>query len=243
MNVSSEQPAGGGGDDQAEGQSAVMSMMSGTGADQPLGLASDEDEAAGEGWSLNSTAVIVGVVAVILIVATVVMRSFQAGTLDEDGVSPTVTAKFDQLLGGQGQGSSPADGNTSANGMQRDTDAIVAMFTSETNEQQVPIEYVKKNPFRLELPEAEPDTKPTDKANAKQQQAARLKKLRAKAKGLGLQSIMGGAQPVAVIDGSLYQTGDKVGPFTIAQIDRLRVKLKAGEETFTLTMDDESSSF
>jgi len=227
---------------ESDGQASVMSMMSGEANDQPLGM---EEEAEGDasGPTINSSLVIIGVVAVVLVGAVVLMRSLQTNELDEGGVSPKLQAKVEQYIGGN-KASADAGGATDAGksipGMNRNTGSIVAMFSQDFSDKQVPIEFVKKNPFRLSLPEPKqkPQDTKEDKPDPEQQRRKRLAKLRNQADRLTLQSVMGGDSPVAVIDGELYQRGDRVGPFTIHSISRLRVKVKAAGEMFTLTMDD-----
>lgn len=112
---------------------------------------------------------------------------------------------------------------------------ISRRFATDYTQRQVPIEYVKKNPFRLALVKAPQDDGPVvavDNAAAQ-----RLKALQAEFNKLKLQTIMRGRPNVAVINDEICREGQKVGTFTIARIDQLSVELTAENQTFTLKMD------
>lgn len=123
----------------------------------------------------------------------------------------------------------------------KETDEIVEMFASDLTEQQVPPEYLKKNPFML------PQFRnvKSDKADEDQDQAklweAELKRMKALEKELGdleLQSVMQGAKPVAIINGEFYQPGDMIGSFKVKTIEALTVILEHKDQTYVLKMKD-----
>lgn len=230
--------------DQSEGQASVMSMMSGA-QEQPLGLEDEGEEDSAGGSSVNGSVVLLAGVAIVLIGAVILMRALQTEKLDETGVSPKLQAKVERYIG-EGEGTvTPAGASQQSDvpGMNKNTDAIISMFSRDLSDKQVPIQFVKKNPFRLSLPEPEPEPKKKqkkDKPDPEKQRQKRLAKLRDHVSRMTLQSVMGGDQPVAVINGDLYQAGDAIGPFTITQISRTRVTLEAAQESFALTMDNNS---
>jgi len=223
-----------------QGPATVMSMMGSADGDQPLGLEEDNEETGeGGGWSVSSSAIVVGIVALVLLVAVVMLRQMQTAELDQAGVSPKLAAKVNQYIGTAS--AAAGEQSTGDSAMNKDTDAILAMFSRDLSDKQVPIEYIKKNPFRLSLPEPETtEQEADDQPDGPSERELKLKKLNKQLKKLELQSIMGGGQPVAVINGNLYQRGDTVGSFTLAEVSRLKVTLKAAGETFSLTMEEQA---
>jgi hypothetical protein len=227
------------------GGGSLMSLMGGTGGSGPLGM-DDEDEsgASGDRSVLNNSMIIGAIAVVILVFGLVVLRQFQAGNLADSGVSPQLSAKIEEYLGAaqDAQSSGTEAGQTPSpaqiRNLFKDTEAIVAMFSRDLSNRQVPVEYIKKNPFRMPIFQEAKKKEEDDKADqAEQDRKQRLASLRRQASQLQLQSVMGGAQPVAVIGGDLHQVGDEVGPFTVKAIDRLKVTLKAAGETFTIDME------
>lgn len=149
-------------------------------------------------------------------------------------------AKVEQALAriGNPQAIGPQDALNKANisALFRDTDSIVAMFSADPSARQVPLEYVQKNPFTLYLSRAADTTVSASSGGA--QDAMHLRKLREEIKTLKLQTIMGGPRPVAVINGELYQPGQKVGSFTLKGVSGMNIELESGGEVFTLTMEE-----
>ena len=143
--------------------------------------------------------------------------------------NPEATAKNDPLK----------TGNLQA--LFEDTDRIVSVFVSDHRQRQVPLEYVKKNPFRLSLPE--PKVEVTQAAAQKVVDEAKLARERQLAQWqaefdrLRLQSIMAGDHPVAFVNGELCRPGGSVGSFHVAKISPSSVTLTVGEQTFVLTME------
>jgi hypothetical protein len=229
-------------DDDSPGQAPLSSMMNGS-DEQPLGLEADEQDTPAAGRSVNSSVVIVLVVAGVLGGALFLLSQLQSSGIDDMSVDAELTAKVEQYLGtGSGTGSANTNADaeqTSQTTLFKNTDVILAMFARDLGEKQVPVEFVKKNPFRLQLPETPDVPAQQTGGNGEKAHQKRLAELNQKAGRLNLQSVMGGAQPVAVIDGELYQVGDDIGPFTIITIDRLRVRLKAAGQMFNLTMDQD----
>lgn len=116
------------------------------------------------------------------------------------------------------------------------TDDMTAIFEHDVRDQQVPIEQVKKNPFSIAMEEngegAVPDTRQTNRA---------LEQLQIEASSLDLQSIMLGARNIAVVGGEFYKRGDKLGSFTITEIDKFTVYLEANGSPFEVSLKEQGS--
>ncbi len=120
----------------------------------------------------------------------------------------------------------------------QDTAAIVATLDQNLTDQQVPVEYVKKNPFTLPIKK---QTKQVVRDTSDQERQAQIQRLRGDLKRMKLQSVMGsGNSLVAVIDGDLYQPGQTIGKFKITNIDAntMTVTLRAMDQNFKLTMGE-----
>lgn len=116
------------------------------------------------------------------------------------------------------------------------TDEITAIFQHDVRDQQVPIDQVKKNPFALAMADNSPDTT----VDTRQPDRA-LEQLKNEVKSLDLQSIMLGARNIAVIGGEFYKRGDKLGSFTITEIDKFTVYLQASGKPFEISLKDQGS--
>ncbi len=116
-----------------------------------------------------------------------------------------------------------------------DAGELGRMFNVDYTQKQVPIEYVKKNPFRLAMVHVATEGGPMVQIDTGA--AQRLAKLQAEFAKLRLQTIMKGRPNVAVINDEICREGQKIGPFTIAKIESLSVKLTAEGQEFTLQMD------
>ncbi|QQE12005.1 hypothetical protein JD969_00580 [Planctomycetota bacterium] len=118
-----------------------------------------------------------------------------------------------------------------------DTPEIVGVLQANVSGQQIPIEYVKKDPFAMAV-----SKRPVQNINLRFEQQKRLKRidqLSGEMKRLNLQSVMGGRVPVAIVDGEFYRKGDQIGNFTIVKINNKKqtVELLAEGQTFVLMMD------
>jgi len=114
-----------------------------------------------------------------------------------------------------------------------DTDSIVKLLANDPAKNQVPIEYVKKNPFDMGLAAV------ADGAGSQRQQDEMVKRLSAELGRLKLQSIVSGRMPIAMINDQMCRVGDRVGSFTVTAIRQaeLAVDLAAAGLTFNLTME------
>jgi len=113
------------------------------------------------------------------------------------------------------------------------TDDLTAIFEHDVRDQQVPIEQVKKNPFSIAMLEnsegARTDNRQADRA---------IEQLEIESKSLDLQSIMLGARNIAVIGGEFYKQGDKIGSFSVTEIDKFTVYLEANGHGFEISLKD-----
>ena len=220
----------------SEAHGTLMSLM-GAGGVEADPAADEADASAGSTW-LGQGAVLGGIALLATVAAVLAMRT----VVSDPGASNTLAAedqaKIETYLGKSSNPDALAEDDPLRPGNLKrlfgDTDAVLAMFSRDLSESQVPIGYVKKNPFKLPIGE-----KPASKNNNTRQQQAkqRLRELRQKLASLNLQSVMGGENPVAVINGELYQKGETVGPFTIERVNRVSLKLRADDRSFTLNMD------
>jgi hypothetical protein len=119
--------------------------------------------------------------------------------------------------------------------IRQDADAIGKIFDIDYTQKQVPIEYVKKNPFRLAIVHAATPDGPVVQVDNRALQ--RQRQLESEFARLKLQTVMKGRPNVAIINDEICREGQKIGSFTIARIDGLTVSLTAEGHTFTLEMD------
>ena len=104
---------------------------------------------------------------------------------------------------------------------------LLQQLASDPTEHQVPITHVQKNPFYLVgEKKAEPEVKkPTGPDPRVVRLDTRLKEVRKEFESLAVQTVVGGARPMAIINGELLAPGQVVGAFTITRIADLRVEL------------------
>jgi len=157
----------------------------------------------------------------------------------------TMEAKVDQALAklSAPQGLAKNDALQPANikKLFEDTDQIVSMFSADLTQRQVPIRFVKKNPFVL--PVFQSVREESDAYDAEDSAKAEQKRIRMLKQELGhyeLQSIMQGSRPVAVINGELVQPGQRIGSFKLIAIHNRSVELQNGGTNFTLTMENQA---
>jgi len=221
-----------------DGTEEPMSMtLSGIGRGDPIpGDAGFEAEAevGGGGGLLSHTTLLIAAVAIIAAGSLFIMRATQ-GELTDSKESVEIEAKIANALNRLNKPSLLPEGDPllaeNLNTLLTPTDEITAIFQHDVRDQQVPIEQVKKNPFSLSLADNTgdhpPDTRQADRA---------LARLRDEANSMDLQSIMLGAQNIAVIDGEFYKRGDRLGSFTVTEIDKFTVYLEANGNPFELSL-------
>lgn len=125
----------------------------------------------------------------------------------------------------------------------RDHQRAIEELRGDHNVGQVPVENVQKNPFELDTLLPEQVQAPTEiKAGEtpEQRQARELKARMITAyKGLRVQALVGGSNPVAKISDGLYRVGDRVaGVFEVIAIHGREVELKGDDgETYLVEME------
>lgn len=124
----------------------------------------------------------------------------------------------------------------------------LAQLRGDHNVGQVPVEHVQKNPFELDSMLPAPVQAPTnDQKESEEEKRARELKTRIvnSYKTLRVQALVGGSNPVAKINDSLYRVGDRVsGVFVVTAIHGREVELKGDDgETYLVEMESASQSW
>ncbi len=122
----------------------------------------------------------------------------------------------------------------------KDTDEVVEVFSTDMTQRQVPVQFIKKNPFVLPVfqsADSGPDTTQDDSERARRET---LEKLHRELETLELQSIMEGDRPVAIISGELIQPGQTIGSFKLTAISGITVELNSHGHTFTLQLENKA---
>ena len=187
--------------------------------------------------------------ALIVIAAVIAGGSLYAmrlaqGDLSSDKATKEVEAKIEQWIV---RLTAPAGANPNdplsadrLDALFADTDEILAMFNVNHAKRQVPIDYLKMNPFTIRSYQNKSgdDTGKDDKF-AQQKLEQRQRELQREFSQFQLQVVVGGRLPVATINGEFYRTGDTVGNFKITKIstEKLTVTLTADGQDFVLNMD------
>lgn len=195
-----------------------------------------------QGGSLAlQTTIIIALAAVIMAGAIFGMRAMQADlTLD-----PTARKTEAQIEGWLSKlerpelvANSDPTRPENINELFDDTESVVAMLDFNPAQRQVPVEYLKKNPFDLVLPKTQTKAAADTGDDQAKKREELIRSLKARLRSLKLQSVMGGPRPVAVIDGEFCRPGAKVGGFTIRTIkpQSQSVVLEADGFAFELRM-------
>jgi hypothetical protein len=218
----------------------TMSLLSGVARPEEMPEVSDTEfgDAKGPGKLMSQGTMVLVALLVVAGLVIYAMRTVQnggtSGNKDVDAKIEQALAKISQPYALSGD-DALAPGNTAK--LFKDTQEIVEEFSNDPAKREVPIDYVKKNPFVMpttatpEAPVGAGPARPDENALA-------IKKLQAELKNLKLQSVMGGNRPVAIIDGELVQPGGTVGSFTVKAIKGTTVELEGAGQPFTLTMEE-----
>lgn len=239
------------GDDEAsnDDQPESMSLLGGiAGQDEDAQFAAiDAAASSGTGSKLWSSSVLL-----IVLVAAVAGGTLYAMRLTQDdlgGASTTtqVETKIEMYLVKLTNPSAMAEDDplqkAQIEALFKDTDEAIRMLAADPAKKQVPVEYVKKNPFALRIVRQTADG-PVDDSAAEKERLARMRALEQEVKRLNLQSVSFMRVPVATINGEFYRRGDVVGSFTIDAIsaEHQAVKLVADGTAFVLRMEQQIQS-
>jgi len=196
-------------------------------ATDPLGIG---EGAKSKLSKLPQSSLLIAGILVIAGVAIFLMRSTQ-GDLTEETIAADVRAKIDQAVAKfSNQDAMSVDDPLQPDNIDQlfeDTEAVVAMFATDYTQQQVPVEYVKKNPFILGSPDDKDDDGKSDDKKIERQYQNWLTALKSEVKQLRLEAVMGGSSPVAFVNGSPVKVGDKLGSFTVSELEAQAIKLSA----------------
>ncbi|GAB4194724.1 MAG: hypothetical protein Kow00105_08980 [Phycisphaeraceae bacterium] len=191
------------------------------------------------GGILSHTTLLVVIVAVIAAGSLYLMRATQ-GSLTSSKDVEDIEAKIANALNKLNKPALLTDGDPlqaeNLAALFSPTDEATAIFEHDVREQQVPIEQIKKDPFSLTFADESQTTAQQDTTHNNDRRFAKLKDELDK---FDLQSIMLGARNIAVIGGEFYKKGDRLGSFTITDIDKFTVYLQAAGASFELTLQDQ----
>ncbi len=223
----------------------TMSLLGGIARPEGVEAEDDLDFAAIDGEpkrGMNRGSMLIAII-VALASGTFWLMRVSQGDLGS-GIAQEIEAKIDQALVRLSNPEAMADNDAlkpdNLDAMFADTDTVLAMFSGQTSENRVPIEFLKKNPFTLpmvkrEEPQVTPDLSEFARQRALEKQRAELQ---AEARKLKLQTVVGGQRPVAVINGEVLRPGQSIGRFTLVKIENLVAVMQAENFEFQLTMED-----
>ena len=232
-----------GGPDQSEDQPKTKSMSAIMGegesfpdADETFGL----DGSKKRSKLLSHSTVLVFLLVGIAIAVIYVMRLSQ-GEIESAPGSKEAADRIDAWIkSATGPGTASA-GTPDIDSLFGNVDEILTKFSSDQTGNQVPIEYLQRNPFVLANapssggePVALPGPAVDHEANRRQE---RLEELQGELANLELQTVIIGRMPVAVINNDLIREGHKIGAFRIQKIQQRSVVLTAEGEVFSLELE------
>ncbi|MBI1369399.1 MAG: hypothetical protein GC162_12190 [Planctomycetes bacterium] len=212
-----------------------VSMPLGIGGEAGFGAALGDPAAASKSSSkLNGALLLV----VVLCVAggTLWTMRVTGGVEKLDQSMVATEKKIDQALAklqADKKGSAASPGNLDA--LFGDTDKVIASFSNDPTKRQVDVDHLQKNPFEMFV-SANKSSTDQNVAAIDKVKAQRLKEIKAEFDKLQLQSLLNGAQPLAVISGKVLKEGESVGSFTVSKITPTGVTLSAEGNTYTLAM-------
>lgn len=120
--------------------------------------------------------------------------------------------------------------------LQQSATQLVARFNSDHAAKQVTLDELRFNPFVLRAMARERIERTSAAQSMEAQRREHRRQMMNHLKQLRLQSVMQGARPMALINGTFYQPGQKVGPFVLDEIAERRVVLRHGGVAFMLEM-------
>lgn len=228
------------------GEEQSLSLMAGVAQPEGLPEALEPGMEPARGSLRPSQTSLLILVAVIL--ASGSLYAMRLTQRDMSSLTPkSVEAKIEQALAKLTQPKAMEAGDMlskdNMNALFRNTDNIVSLLSVDPAKNQVPLEYVQKNPFTLPFdptPQvAISSAGSTAAPNATYAADSAGRKLDQELQELKLKSVMPkGRVPVAIINDQLAQVGDRVGSFVVKSISGLSVELQANGQSYTITMEE-----
>lgn len=222
----------------------TMSLLSGMGGDDALdGVIVDEPDSHGRSPWIQ-TIVLLTIVATLGAGALYFMRSTQddievRGTA---GLSSRIDAALGRLTNADLMSEDDPLSPRAVDRLFSDTDRVLAIFASDPAEKQVPVQYIKKNPFSIRVQRLVAETgEPEPQIDLEARR--RMAQLEQSFKRLQLQSVVDMRVPVAVINGDMYRRGDQIEGFSITAISSKHqaVKLNAQGRDWVLRMKTQAN--
>jgi hypothetical protein len=225
---------------QADESERTMPLMSGVArADEAISGAELATDGSSSGSNVLSQGTLLVLLAFVVAAGALMLMRQQRADPDADVAGKEVEAKIEEALAKLSKPNAMAQNDSlrqeNINALFKDTGSIIAMFNVDVTSQQVPLEFLKKNPFSVPA-RAQVEMAAPAAVNTDGQREKRLRELHAEAKELDLQSIMEGSRPVAIIGGTLVQQGQTIGSFQVAKIGGMGVTLTADGQEFKITM-------
>ena len=234
-------------EDGDEAQPSTMSLLGGIAkgsdsiadGDLPLGL---EPSTAEERNFLGQTKILIAVVVVIAVGAIYAMRLTQSDMTADASAQATETKMDNWLTKLQSPDLMDPNDPLRAAKMNSifnaESSLIVERIGFDVSQTQVPVRFVKKNPFMLSLAGQQAGDGGSSRANlnaAAVAQQERQAQLQAELDKCHVNSIMTSSKgKFAMIDSELYQVGNHLGSFVIEDMDDMTIILRHGQTKFFL---------
>jgi len=183
---------------------------------------------------------------VLLVAAGALWLMRSSGAVDVSTQMSSVELKIEQALSqltGKPQ-ASDSENPQELGSWLGDSDRLIARFSNDGTNKQVPLERLVSNPFAIKRKQTaarnagEQTEVQVDPEAVKRQK--RMRELRAELRALELQTVMSGRMPMAVISGRVVREGEKLGSFTVATIEPRTAILTAEGNTYRLSMNQPS---
>ena len=219
-------------------------LLGGVIGPESLPGADDLDAASlSSGRKFSQSTILIVLVVLIAGASLYLMRATQTN-IASDKNAKSLEAKIEQALAklSNPNAMAPTDPllNKNMNVLFKDTDSIINMFAGDNASRQVPVEYLKKNPFAQASMHPVAETDPN--AHANESDALLERQIQTELKTLRLETVMQGARPIAIINGNMVQPGQTLGRFTVSNITGMAVELQANGKTYQLVMETDDTT-
>ena len=225
-----------------DGEQATTKSLMGVAQLNGAGDDLEIDSVASRSRFFNSGTLLLVLVFLVSAAGLYLMRVTQ-GSVSMVSIASDIEAKIEQALAehanpGALAPNSPLRGDN-IDALFEDTDSIIDVFLLDLTRKQVPIEFIKKNPFMLLTLQPTPTAAQGGNGGgpaAVRTDQNRVNDLNTEVAALELQSVVSGHLPMAMINGEFYRIGQRVGSFTVKSIEGRRVILENGGKSFELMM-------